>query len=148
MNKTMKNTMIIFAMTGLGLGLSACQSLPQQNEKSFVGYKVESKTDRTAVLAYTLAGRQNQQRDESKLQRACQKELGAHKTYQLRILSMNEVVNPAANQQDPFGRQLGQSRTSIGLSNTPELHSTENYATRQALDARPSSLRIVRYSCN
>jgi len=58
MNKTMKNTMIILAMTGLGLGLSACQSLSEQNENSFVGYKVESKTDRTAVLAYTLAGRQ------------------------------------------------------------------------------------------
>ena len=50
----MKNTMIIFAMTGLGLGLSACQSLPEQNENSFIGYKVESKTDRTAVLVIRL----------------------------------------------------------------------------------------------
>lgn len=148
MNKAMNTTMIILGMTVFGLGLSACQSLPEQSENSFVGYKVESKTANTAILAYTLAGRQNQQRDENKLQRACQKELGAHKTYQLRVLSINEIANPAAHQQDPYGRQLGQSRTSIGLSNTPELHSSENHATRQALDARPSTLRIVRYSCS
>lgn len=144
----MKKTVVMLGISVLGLALSACQILPEQNNNSFVGYKIESKTENTATLAYTLAGRQNQQRDESKLQRACQKELGAHKTYKLNILSVNEVANPNANPQDTYGRQIGQSRTTISLSNTPGLHSSENYATRQALAARPSMLRIVRYNCS
>ena len=55
-------------------------------------------------------------------------------------------MNP---QQDvEFGRQIGQSRTSVGLSNTQGLYSDQDYATRQALEARPSTLRVVRYTCS
>ena len=74
--------------------------------------------------------------------------LGTNKTFKLQILSVNEVANPAAMASDRYGRQIGNSRTSIGLSNTPDLHNSEDYATRQALEARPSTLRIVRYSCS
>jgi hypothetical protein len=138
----------IYKLLGLGfvaLGLAACQSTPRQYNGS-VGYQIENKTDSTATLAYTLAGRQNQQLDENKLQKACQKVLGASKTYKLSVLSINEIENPV--QDVEFGRQLGQSRTSIGLSNTPDLYNSEDYATRQALNARPAVLHIVRYTCS
>ncbi|EXV40830.1 hypothetical protein ABTE62_18850, partial [Acinetobacter baumannii] len=37
---------------------------------------------------------------------------------------------------------------SFGLSNTPSLNNGEDYATRQALEARPSTLKVVRYTCS
>ena len=69
-----------FLALGLtAITLTACQSAPRAyNGQS--GYQIESKTTNTATLAYTLAGRQNQQADENKLQRACQKVLGTNKT--------------------------------------------------------------------
>lgn len=141
----MKNY-ILFLAVASAFTLTACQSAPRQFN-GHVGYQVESQSAYTATLSYTLAGRQNQQMDENKLQRACQKVLGMNKQYTLSILSVNEIANTAV-QTEQFGRQLGQSRTSIGLSNTPDLHNSENYATRQALEARPSTLRVVRYSCS
>lgn len=141
----MNNTYKLLGFGFLVLGLAACQSTPRQFNGN-VGYQIESQTADTATMAYTLAGRQNQQLDETKLQRACQKVLGTSKTYKLSILSVNEIVNP---QQDvEFGRQIGQSRTSVGLSNTQGLYSDQDYATRQALEARPSTLRVVRYTCS
>ncbi|CAB1214354.1 hypothetical protein [Acinetobacter bouvetii] len=138
-----------YKLLGLGfiaLGLVACQSTPRQYNGN-VGYQVESQSNGSATLAYTLAGRQNQQMDESKLQRACQKVLGGNKQYKIAILSISEIANPAI-QTPEYGRQLGHSRTSIGLSNTPDLYNSEDYATRQALEARPATLRVVRYTCS
>ena len=143
----MKKTFQFLGLGFIALGLAACQSTPQQYNGQ-VGYRVESQTADSATLAYTLAGRQNQDLDAKKLQRACQKVLGTNKTFKLQILSVNEVANPAAITTDSYGRQIGNSRTSIGLSNTPDLHNGEDYATRQTLEARPSTLRIVRYSCS
>ena len=125
--------------------LTACQTTPRQYNGS-TGYQIESQTDSTATLAYTLAARGNQQLDERKLQRACQSVLNAQKVYKLNILSVNEIPNPA--QDEHYGIQLGQSRTSFGLSNTPSLNNGEDYATRQALEARPSTLKVVRYTCS
>ena len=143
----MKKTVQFLGLSFIAFGLAACQSTPQQYNGQ-VGYRVESQTTNSATLAYSLAGRQNQDLDEKKLQRACQKVLGSNKTYTLQILSINEIANPAAAPSDSYGRQIGNSRTTIGLSNTPDLHSSEDYATRQALEARPSTLRIVRYTCS
>ncbi|MFN0296998.1 hypothetical protein ACKVE0_05580 [Acinetobacter albensis] len=141
----MKNY-ILFLFVGSALGLSACQSTPRPYNGN-VGYQIENQSSNSATLAYTLAGRQNQNMDETKLQRACQKVLGMNKQYTINLLTTNEIANPAL-QTEKFGRQIGQSRTSIGLSNTPDLHNSEDYATRQALDARPSTLRVVRYTCS
>ena len=138
----------IYKILGLGLvafGLSACQSTPQQYNGQ-VGYRVEAQSADSATLAYTLAGRQNQKLDETKLQRACQKTLGSSKTYKLNILSINEIVNPSQNVD--FGRQIGQSRTSFSLSNTPDLYSNETHASREALATRPATLHVVRYVCS
>lgn len=137
---------ILFLILGSAFGLSACQSTPRQYNGN-VGYQIETQSSNSATLAYTLAGRQNQSMDENKLQRACQKVLGTHQQYKLSILSINEIANTAV-QSEQFGRQIGQSRTNIGLSNTPDLHNSENYATRQSLEARPSTLRVVRYTCS
>lgn len=138
----------IYTLLGLGLiaiGLSACQSTARQYNGT-VGYQVEHQTKNTATISYTLAGRKNQDVNQSKLQHACSKVLGENKTYTLKILSINEIINPEQNVE--FGRQLGNTRTSIGLSNTPSLNNSESIATRQALDARPATLHVVRYTCS
>ncbi|WP_407307539.1 hypothetical protein [Acinetobacter sp.] len=142
----MNNTYKLLGLGFITLGLTACQSTPSEYNGN-VGYQIESQSSNSATLAYTLAGRQNQQVDERKLQRACQKVLGSDKQYKLDILSISEIANPVI-QTPQFSRQLGQSRTSVSLSNTPDLHNTEDLATREALEARPTTLSVVRYTCS
>lgn len=137
-------------LLGLGfviLGLTACQTTPRQFN-GVTGYQIENQSENSATLAYTLAGRANQQIDADKLQRACQKVLGLNKTYKISVLSTNEIANPATESEAKYGVQLGHSRTSLGLSNTQSVNSSENYATRQALETRPSTLHVVRYTCS
>ncbi|WP_416202705.1 hypothetical protein [Acinetobacter sp. ANC 3813] len=135
------------ALSLAAVTLTACQSAPRAyNGQS--GYQIENQSANSATLAYTLAGRQNQQLDENKLQRACQKVLDVNKTFKLTILSINEIANPASSQSEQFGRQIGNSRTSFGLSNTPDLRNSDNLGAQQALDARPATLRVVRYTCS
>ena len=135
--------------TGLSLvflALSACQTTPRQYN-GVTGYQIENQTADSATLAYTLSGRANSDFDVNKLQRACKKVLGENRTYKISVLSTNEIINPqVADTQS--GVQLGHSRTSFGLSNTQSANSSENYATRQALDTRPSTLHVVRYTCS
>lgn len=142
----MKNIKIL----GLGcivLALAGCQSTPRQFNGA-TGYQIERQDKNSATLAYTLAGRADRKMDEDKLQRACRKVLDANKTYKLNVLSINEIANPAFAATDKHAVQLGNSRTSFRLSDTPSLNNSEDYATRQALDTRPSTLRVVRYTCN
>ncbi|WP_425917000.1 hypothetical protein [Acinetobacter sp. TSRC1-2] len=142
----MNNTYKLLGLGFIALGLTACQSTPRQYNGN-VGYQIESQSPNSATLAYTLVIRPNQKVDEQKLQRACQKVLGLNKHYKLDILSISEIANPEI-QTPQYGRQLGQSRTSISLSNTPDLYNSENMATRQSLDTRPSTLNVVRYTCS
>ena len=143
----MNNTYKLLGLGFMALGLAACQSTPHPYNGN-VGYQIESQSNGRATLAYTLAGRKSQQVDERKLQRACQKVLGSNKQYKIDILSISEIANPAI-QTPQYGRQLGQSRTSVSLSNTPDLHNSEDMATRESLDAtRPSTLSVVRYTCS
>jgi hypothetical protein len=128
------------------LALSACQTTPRQYN-GVTGYQIENQTADSATLAYTLSGRADRDLDADKLQRACQKVLGANKNYKISVLSTNEIINPQTA-KDQAGVQLGHSRTSFGLSNTPSLNNSEDYATRQALDTRPSTLHVVRYTCS
>ena len=141
----MKPSFKLYACAAIALGLTACQSSKPYN--GVAGYQVENQTSDTATLSYTLAGRQDRAKDEQKLQQACQKVLGANKTYRLAILSSNEIVNQNTQADEQYGRQIGNSRTSFGLSNTPDLHNNDNLATREALNARPSTLRVIRYTC-
>lgn len=62
------------------------------------------------------------------------------------MLSVNEIVNPT--QEEQYGVKIGNSRATFGLSNSPDLNNSEGYATRQALEARPSTLKVVRYTCS
>lgn len=143
----MNNIYKICAAGCLAFGLAACQTTSNEYN-GLTGFQVESQTANSATIAYTLAGRQDRQKDENKLQNACQKTLGSSKKYQLAILSANEIANPKAAQDNNYGRQIGNSRTSFGLSNTPDLHNSENLATRDALDTRPATLRVIRYTCS
>lgn len=137
--------------TALGvtvLVLAACQTTPRTYNGT-TGYQVESISENSsATLAYTLSGRADRDLDEDKLQRACQKVLETNKKFKLTVLSINEIINPQTQSNEQTGLQLGQSRTSFGLSNTPSLNNSEDYATRQALETRPSTLHVVRYTCS
>lgn len=140
----MNRSILCLALSSMFV-LTACQTTPRQYNGS-TGYQIENQTKTSVTLAYTLAGRNNQQLDERKLQRACQNVLGAQKVYKLSILSITEIPNPAKDEH--YGIQLGETRASFGLSNTPSLNNGEDYATRQALEARPSTLKVVRYTCS
>lgn len=143
----MKKTVSVISLTFLAIALSACQTTPRQYN-GMTGYQVETQANNSATLAYTLSGRSDLKMDENKLQRACQKVLGSNQNYKLNILSVNEIVNPSLGQNDNRSVQLGQSRTSFGLSNTQTISSSEDLATRQALESRPSTLSVVRYTCS
>ena len=136
------NLLIIVSATLL---VAACQSTPHQYN-GVTGYKIENKTPTSATLAYTLAARGNSEVDEKKLQHACKQVLGMEKTYKISILSSNEIMNPT--KQEQYGVQLGNSRATFGLSNSPDLNNSEGYATRQALETRPTTLKVVRYTCS
>ncbi|WP_130803171.1 hypothetical protein [Acinetobacter ihumii] len=140
-------TTLLFLLSGTVMILTACQSTPRQYNGN-TGYQIENKTASSATLAYTLAGRSNQELDERKLQRACQQVLGTTQNYKLSILSVNEIANPAANQSTHDALQVGNSRMSVGLMDSPSLNNSEGYATRQALDSKPSTLKVVRYTCS
>ena len=140
----MKKTNLLIIVSGTLL-VAACQSTPHQYN-GVTGYEIESKTTTSATLAYTLAARGNSEVDEKKLQHACKQVLGMEKTYKISILSVNEIMNPT--KQEQYGVQLGNSRATFGLSNSPDLNNTEGYATRQALETRPTTLKVVRYTCS
>ena len=140
----MKKTNLLIIVSGTLL-VAACQSTPHQYN-GVTGYKIENKTTTSATLTYTLAARGNSDVDEKKLQHACKEVLGMEKTYKISILSVNEIMNPT--KQEQYGVQLGNSRATFGLSNSPDLNNTEGYATRQALETRPTTLQVVRYTCS
>ena len=140
----MKKTNLLIIVSGTLL-VAACQSTPHQYN-GVTGYKIENKTTTSATLAYTLAARGNSEVDEKELQHACKQVLGMEKTYKISTLSVNEIMNPT--KQEQYGVQLGNSRATFGLSNSPDLNNTEGYATRQALETRPTTLKVVRYTCS
>ena len=135
----------MFILTSSVLFMTACQSNPHQYNGT-KGYQVETQTSNSATLTYTLAVHHNQQIDQKKLQQACKKVLGTEKNYKISILSMNEIMNPT--QAEEYGIKLGNSRAKFGLSNAPNLNNSEGYATHQALDTQPATLKVVRYTCS
>lgn len=123
--------------------LTGCQSTAKEfNGQS--GFQVIEKSDTSAVLSYALSG--NTRNDLAKLQSACQQVLGSNKQYNVQVTSTSEIPNVADAPQ--FGRQIGQSNTKIGLSNTPDLYNSSSSATNAALEARPSTLRLFRFTCS
>ncbi|EKU56670.1 hypothetical protein KTH73_06270 [Acinetobacter courvalinii] len=140
----MKKTNLFFLVSGTLL-IAACQSSPHQYN-GVTGYQIENKTTTSATIAYTLAAHSNRDIDEKKLQHACKQVLGAEKNYKISVLSVNEIMNPT--QQEQYGVKLGNSRATFGLSNSPDFNNSEGYATRQALEARPATLKVVRYNCS
>lgn len=143
----MKKIYSLIGFSVVAVALTACQTAPREFN-GMTGYQIESQGENTATLAYTLAGRADLKLDENKLQRACQKTLNSTQVYKINILSTNEIMNPSLGLRSEEAIKLGQSRTSFGLSNTPNLNSNEDFATRQALESKPSSLQVVRYTCS
>lgn len=127
--------------------LTACQTTKQFDGHS--GYSIESQSNGTATLSYTLASQQNMNMQQQKLQHACQKVLGQNKNYRIQILSENEVLASDSGANSTSGIALGNSHTSFGLSNTSTLNnSNDDYAVRQGLNARPNVLKTIRYTCS
>lgn len=141
MNKTLKLiTLALFAT-----GLTACQNIPQSYNGNS-GYKVESQTDNSAIISYTLAVRANQNANPTKLQNVCKHVLGANRDYKIDVLSTNEIVNPA-NQPEQMGVPIKHTNATFGLSNT-SISNDDNVALRNAMQTRPSTLTVVRYRCS
>ncbi|MFC3901843.1 hypothetical protein SAMN05421749_101506 [Acinetobacter marinus] len=135
----------IFAIISPVVVLLGCQTTAQQfNGKS--GYEVVSQTAQTTTLKYTLSANPDKAKIQAKLQSACQKVLGANKTYKIDILGTSEVNTQASN-PPAQGVNIGQTRATFGLSTTPSLSSTDDYATRQALEAQPKTLNVILYTC-
>ncbi len=140
----MKKTVFLLGLTIGTLGLTACQTAPQQFNGQ-TGYEILERSENSATLSYTLAGRPSQ--EENRLQAACRQVLGTSKSYNIQIINSQEIVNPTPEQVQ-YGRQLGDSRTQISLSNTPDLYNSENPGAREALEARPTTVRVIRYTCS
>lgn len=133
-----------FFVIGLSaLWLTGCQTTAKEfNGQS--GFQIINKTESTATLSYALAG--NTRNDLTKLQSACQQVLGSNKQYKVQVTSTSEIANVADAPE--FGRQIGQSNTKFGLSNTPDLYTNNSTATNAGLEARPSTLRLFRFNCS
>lgn len=125
--------------------ITACQTTAHVHN-GLSGYEIESKSNETAVLSYTLAETNNTRKEQLKLQHACQQVLDRTKKYQIKILSENTMVTPEVKAQQNI--QIGQSKASFGLSNTQSSTSDQTIATNLALDTRPSTLKVVRYLCH
>ena len=83
----------LFLLLATSTLLIACQSTPRPYN-GVIGYQIENKTTSSATLAYKLAARTKSSVDEKKLQQACKQVLGAEKTYQIKVLSVSEIINP------------------------------------------------------
>ena len=140
----MKKTVVLLGVAIGSLSLSACQTTPQPYNGQ-TGYEVIEQGANSATLRYTLSGKAS--RDEARLQSACRQVLGSSKSWNVTVLSSNEISNTALADQQ-YGRQLGNTRAQISLSNTPDLYNTENPGVRDALNARPSTLRVIQFTCS
>lgn len=122
--------------------LFGCQSTAKQfNGQS--GFQIIDQTENTATLSYALSG--STRNDLTKLQSACQQVLGKNKQYNVNVTSTSEITNTANTPE--FGRQIGQSNTKFGLSNTPDLYNNSS-TSNAALEARPATLRLFRFTCS
>lgn len=128
----------------LSVALTACQTPTSYN--GVTGYQVESKSEQSAIIQYTMAQRANQTISESRLQQVCQQVLGKQQKYHIQILNQQEISAPKT-QNDDFGVRIGESRMKVGFSHSPDLHNSEGYAGRQVLETRPNTLTVVRYQC-
>ena len=141
----MKQLSFYFSLVSLGV-LSACQSTPK-TYNGYAGYQVEQRSNRAATLSYTLAANHRTDKEQAKLHAACQAVLGKEKTYTITILDSQEII--AAPQEVRNGIAVGPRSTSLSLSNTPkQAHGTDDYATQQALEVRPTVLKKIRYTCS
>ena len=62
-----------------------------------------------------------------------------------------ELLTDLENTQTPRKNRLfeaGHMKLVVLNLISPDLYNSEDYATRQALNTRPSTLRIVRYTCS
>lgn len=138
-------SLLLISVVGAML-LAGCSSMPSAYN-GVTGYQILEKNTDSARLSYTLAARSNQALDQRKLQGACQKVLGAGKSYQIEILNVQENANPRAD-ETKYGVNLPKTKATFALSNTQALYSNDDLATRQALEAQPSTLSTVVYRCS
>ncbi|WP_111892741.1 hypothetical protein [Acinetobacter sp. MB5] len=141
----MKMTLTLLGLSAFALGLSACQNIPQRYNGNS-GYQVESRTENSAIISYTLAIHANQVANQNKLQNTCKEVLGEHQNYNIEILSTDEIANPATL-PTANGVQIGKTHTTFGLGTTSNSNDND-YAMRNAMQTRPKTLTVVRFRCS
>ena len=142
MNKTKQLMLMVITAS-----LAACQSTSQQFNGQ-TGYQIEQQTASNATLIYTLASKQNANREMQKLQDACQQTLGNTKVYTINIIDSQEIIANNTQALVPTNVALG-TRTTFGFSNTPDMSkNNEAYSAQQVTETRPSTLKVVRYTCS
>ena len=143
MNKT--KHVILMVITA---SLMACQTTSQQFNGQ-TGYQIEQQSASTATLIYTLASKQNATREMQKLHDACQQTLGNTKTYNINVIDSQEIIANTATTASPNNVTLGNTRASFGFSNTPDMSkNNEAYSAQQITETRPTTLKVVRYTCS
>ncbi|ESK40365.1 hypothetical protein P256_00813 [Acinetobacter nectaris CIP 110549] len=138
----MKKVLLFIGFATVGLTMTACQNIPQRYNGN-AGYKVESKTNNSAIISYTLAVQPNHALNQTKLENACKKVLTESLNYSVKVLSTDEIINPA-NTPQSAGINIGHSQTTFGLANT---NTGDNSASRTALGIHPNTLTVIRYEC-
>ncbi len=141
-------------MTTIGLStltmLVGCQSIQPYDGKT--GYQRQQTSSDQLIISYTLDAKSNSALTETKLKKACAKELGlaSNAPVRINIIDQKEFANLDQGQNantDNTVRIANTQRTSFGLSSTPKLSNTNNSAKSDLLGSQPATLKQVTFQC-
>ena len=142
-------------LTTLGLSslaiLVGCQSIQPYDGKT--GYQRQQTSSDQLIISYTLDGKSSNVLTETKLKKACAKELGlaSNAPVRINIIDQKEFANLNQAQTintDNTVRVANTQRTSFGLSSTPKLSNTNNSAKSDLLGSQPATLKQVTFECS
>lgn len=129
--------------------LAGCQAIQPFDGQT--GYQRESGNNSQLLLSYVMDAKTNPQITQTKLQKACSKELGLSvgKTAGIKVIDQQEFVNVNRNVSADSQQTipLGETRASFGLSSTPKLSNNDNNAKIDMLDNKPVMLKRVTVQC-
>ena len=141
-------------MTTIGLStlaiLVGCQTIQPYDGKT--GYQRQQTSSDQLIISYTLDAKSSSVLTETKLKKACAKELGlaSNALVRINIIDQKEFANLDQGQNantDNTVRIANTQRTSFGLSSTPKLSNTNNSAKSDLLGSQPDTLKQVTFQC-
>ena len=145
----MKAIMTIIGLSTLTM-LVGCQSIQPYDGKT--GYQRQQTSSDQLIISYTLDAKSNSALTETKLKKACAKELGlaSNAPVRINIIDQKEFANLDQGQNantDNTVRIANTQRTSFGLSSTPKLSNTNNSAKSDLLGSQPATLKQLTFQC-